>query len=179
MEAYLDKNVLFTGDDARRVKNKVKDFITLLSSKGYKVFLLDAFWSEERYRRFVYSRYRDEIERRYHIKLSVNDFLQQDNVFEYMKDRNINILKVKSITGYMSAAELFPVIISKINQDITQGEKAYVLINDFVLQHLSGWEFNNIYEQIDGRQIKFIFLSIDQPVVKAFWKVIDENIIIN
>lgn len=168
-----DKNLLFIGDDNGKVKRYVKEYISLLNQRNNKVFLLDSFWSSRKYKRYRSSRYLKEIERRYHIKLSADDFLAKDNVFNYMNERNIKIMKVKSITGFMSAAELFPVILSKINQDIGEN-KAYILINDFVLEHLNEGEFLDIYMGINKERIKFFVFHNREKLPEGLSAIIDE-----
>lgn len=177
-ERLMDKNVLIIGDNFNSVKRCIKDYITELSNKNHKIFLLDSFWTKETYKRFLQSRYRKEIERRYHIKLSVDDLLKTENVFEYMNNKEINIMKVKSIVGFMSAAELFPVVLSKINEDL-RDEKVHIFLNDFVLEHLDGKEFADLYKDINHEQIKFIIINKRIDIVKPLLKTIDEIIRLN
>lgn len=172
-------NLQVTGQNSKKIKYYVMEYIKKLSESNIKVFLLDSFWSREKYKRFKDSRYRREIERRYHIKLSVDDFLNKDNIFEYMNDVYTNIIKVKSLMGYMSAAELFTVIVSKINQDLANEDKVYIFINDFILEHLDEGEFLDLYMQIDKEKIKFIVFNNEQSLPKGLRSIINEIIEIN
>ena len=80
-----------------------------------------------------------------------------------MNLENVNIAKVKSIEGYMSAAELFPVIVSKVNETI-KDSKAYILINDFVLDEVKEETFNKLIKNIDTNHVKFIVINKDNDV---------------
>lgn len=153
-----NKTVYFNGNDYNKVKKIVKNFITHLSKNNIKVFLLDSYWSKDYYNRFKHSRYLNEIERRYHLKISVEEFLNKDNIINYMNKKNTNIIKVKSIEGFMSAAELFPVIVSKIQENIIN-EKVYILINDFVLEHINEETLDKLIDSINTDTIKFIIIS--------------------
>lgn len=159
----VDKTVHFSGDDYNKIKTVVKDYIAYLSRNNNKVFLLDSFWSKDYYDRFKKSRFLNEIERKYHIKISVEEFLSKDNIIKYMDEKKVNIAKVKSIEGYMSAAELFPVIVSKVNETIKEN-KAYVLINDFVLDEVSKETFDKLIQEIDTSLVKFIVISKEKDV---------------
>ncbi|WP_425447988.1 hypothetical protein [Dethiothermospora halolimnae] len=170
-----NKNILFTGKNNKKIEAYIKKYIKGLSKDGNYIFLLDSFWSKERYHRFKGSRYLKEIERRYHIKLSVDDFMQKENIFDYMDNKEINILKVKSIIGYMSAAELFPVIISKINNDI-KGNNAYILINDFVLEELDDDAFLDLYTSINNQNINFFVYNKNKSLPKNLTMIIDDII---
>lgn len=168
-------NTYFKGNDYGKIKSSVKNYISYLSNDN-KVFLLDSFWTKDYYERFKRSRYISEIERRYHVKLSVEEFLNKDNIIKYMNDKNLNIIKVKSIEGYMSAAELFPVIVSKINETVMK-DKVYIFINDFVLEYLNEETFNNLIKNINRDLIKFIVISKNDDV-KLLSEVIDKEIVV-
>lgn len=171
-----DENLQFTGERFKKIKYFVKEYISELTKQDSKVFLLDSFWSRQRYLRFKDSRYRKEIERRYHMKLSVDDFLNKDDIFEYMNHKEVNIMKVKSIEGYMSAAELFTVIVSKINEDLSGDERAYILINDFILEHLDEGEFLDLYMRIDKERIKFFVLNNKEDLPRGLQTIINKII---
>jgi len=162
-DEIVDKTVYFSGNDYDKIKIVVKDYIGYLSKNNNKIFLLDSFWSKDYYDRFKRSRFLKEIERKYHIKISVEEFLNKDNIIEYMNSKNVNIAKVKSIEGYMSAAELFPVIVSKVNETI-KDSKAYILINDFVLDEVKEETFIKLIENIDTNHVKFIVINKDNDV---------------
>ncbi|MTI47486.1 hypothetical protein [Sporosalibacterium faouarense] len=174
-EDILNRNILFQGANSTKVKHYIREYITELTEKDFKVFLLDSFWSPRKYSRYQSSRYRREIERRYHIKLSADDFLKSENIFRYMDEKEINIMKVKSIAGYMSAAELFPVIISKINEDI-ENDTAYILINDFILEHLQHGEFLDLYMGMNKEQIKFFVFNEEEEIPESLAAIIDAEI---
>lgn len=171
-----DKNVLFLNNDFNKAKIDVKKYIIDLSKQGKKVVLLDSFWSKEKYSRFISSPYKENIEKRYHIKLSVEDFLEKNDLIEYMNNKNISIIKVKSIIGFMSAAELFPVIISKLNT-IRSEETIHVLLNDHILDNLEWQEVINAVDSVDKDKIKFIVLSskdgIDKELVEKYESIIN------
>lgn len=171
----LNENISFQGSDAKKLKYYVREYITYLSQNNSKIFLLDSLWSQKKYLRYKGSRFRKEIERRYHIKLSVDDFMKKENIFEYMNDKEINIMKVKSVVGFMSAAELFPVIISKINDDLLE-DNAYIFINDFVLESLSQGEFLDLYTRINKDKIKFFVMNNELPLPEGLKKIIDKVI---
>lgn len=174
----LNKNILFQGSDINKLKYYIKEYISYLSQNSSKIFLLDSFWSQKKYSRYKSSRYIKEIERRYHIKLSVDDFMEKQNIFEYMNDKEINIMKVKSVMGYMSAAELFPVIISKVNDDLLENS-VYIFINDFILKSLSEGEFLDLYMKINKDKIKFFVMNCELPLPEGLKRIIDEVIKIN
>ncbi|MBS4539099.1 hypothetical protein GOQ27_11540 [Clostridium sp. D2Q-11] len=153
-----NKSVLFLNNDYNKAKIEAKNYIIKLSKNNQKVILLDSFWSKEKYNRFKNSKYKENIEGRYHIKLSVEDFLSRDNLIEYMNEKNINIIKIKSILGYMSAAELFPVIISRLNS-VIKDETIHVLINDYVLENLEWSEVVNALNSVNKNNIKFIVIT--------------------
>lgn len=153
-----NKNVLLLNRDYNKSKIDVKNHIIELSKRNQKVVLLDSFWSKEKYNRFKSSEYKENIERKYHIKISVEDFLFRDNLIEYMNEKNINIVKVKSIIGYMSASELFPVIMSKLNE-IIQDEIIHVLLNDHILDNLKWNEVVNTINSVNKNTIKFIVIT--------------------
>lgn len=171
----VNKNILFQGSDANRIKYCIREYISHLSQNNSKIFLLDSFWSQKKYLRYQGLRYRKEIERRYHIKLSVDDFMNKRNIFNYMNDKEINIMKIKSVAGYMSAAELFPVIISKINDDLMD-QKAYIFINDFILECLSQGEFLDLYMKINNDKMKFFVMNSQLPLPEGLKRIIDEVI---
>lgn len=160
-KSILNKNVYFYGN-YKKVKQSVKKYIEFLSKGNGKVILLDSYWTMEYYKRFKRSRYLKEIERRYHIKVSVEKFLQKHNIIDYMNHKNINILKVKSIEGFTSAAELFPFILNKINKSL-KDETVYILLNDFVLDYLSDEEFRSLNKTINNNLIKYIVISKKRP----------------
>ncbi|MTI68465.1 MAG: hypothetical protein FH753_17940 [Firmicutes bacterium] len=172
IESIKDKDILLLGNDYKKVKRKVKEYITEFSKMNHKIILLDSFWSEKKYDRFINSRFRKEIERRYHIKLSVQDFLDKENVFEYMNDKEINIIKIKSINGYMSAAELFPVILSKINEDVSE-DIVHLYLNDFVLKNLTEGEFLSLENEIKHDYVKLIVANKNQEIIKPILEYID------
>ena len=174
-ETIKKSNLLFIGENDNLIKREIKKYIEELAKSGHKIFLLDAFWSKERYVRFKGSRYKREIERRYHVKISVEDFLQGDNIFDYMDSKETNILKVKSILGYMSAAELFPVILSKINEDL-RDEKVHIFINDFILNTISEEEFMSLYMGINKDKIKFFAYCESNDIPNSLNSIIEHNI---
>ncbi|MGO1367816.1 MAG: hypothetical protein ACTHVE_02265 [Senegalia sp. (in: firmicutes)] len=160
-----DNNVVFFNEDFSKAKKEAKKYILELSKRGKKIVLLDSFWSKEKYSRFIASPYRENIEKRYHIKLSVEDFLSEDNLIEYMNERKVNIIKVKSIIGFMSASELFPVIVSKLDT-INTKESIHVLLNDYILENIELKEIINVLNSLDKSKIKFIILSSKQEMIK-------------
>ena len=162
-DEIVDKTIYFNGNDYEKVKKAVKDYIAYLSKNNDKIVLLDSFWSKDYYERFKRSRFLKEIERKYHIKMSVEEFLNKENIIEYMDNKNVNIVKVKSVEGFMSAAELFPVIVSKVNENI-KDNKAYILINDFVLDQVSEETLIKLIENINTDLLKFIVISKNNEV---------------
>ncbi|MBS4536752.1 hypothetical protein GOQ29_14100 [Clostridium sp. D2Q-14] len=153
-----NKNVLLLNNDYNKSKISVKNYIIESSKRNQKVILLDSFWSKEKYSRFKSSTYKENIERRYHMKISVEDFLYDDNIIEYMNAKNINIVKIKSIVGYMSAAELFPVIMSKLDE-IIEDECVHVLLNDHVLDSLKWNEIVKVINSVNQNNIRLIVLT--------------------
>jgi len=171
-----DKNVLFLNSNIKQAEIDAKKYIIELSKQGKKIVLLDSFWSKEKYSRFISSPYKSNIEKRYHIKISVEDFLQKDNLVDYMNRKDINIVKIKSIVGFMSAAELFPVIISKLNT-IESDESIHVLVNDYILDNLEWSQIKDAIHSVDKNKIKFIILSskdeIGKEIVEKYESIIN------
>ena len=158
IDNYCDKNILFTNRDYKEAKRQVKEHLINLSKNNEKIILLDSFWSKYKYNRFMNSKYKKQIERKYHIKMSVQDFLKEENILYFMNERKLNIIKVKSILGYMSAAELFPVLISKINDDFKE-EQVHILINDFILDSLTKEEMKTILNEINFHNIRLVIMT--------------------
>ena len=174
-EEILSQNILFQGSDDNKLKHYIRQYTSYLSQNNSKIFFLDSFWSQKKYLRYKGSRYKKEIERRYHIKLSVDDFMKKLNIFDYMDDKEMNIMKVKSVIGYMSAAELFPVIMSKINNDLKE-DNAYIFINDFVLESLRQGEFLDLYMKINKDKVKFFIKNNEKPLPEGLERIIDKTI---
>jgi hypothetical protein len=93
-----------------------------------------------------------------------------------MNKKDINIVKIKSIVGFMSAAELFPVIISKLNT-IESDESIHVLVNDYILDNLEWSQVKDAIYSVDKNKIKFIILSskdeIGKEIVEKYESIIN------
>ena len=151
-------NLAFVGLPWSGNKQALRKYIHFLS-QNEKVIIIDSEGDMESYNRFKKIKKIEQFQSRYHMKLSANDFIYSNNIFNKMDEKSISILKIKSIDGIMSAGELFPVIMQKIESErFSTRQKINIILNQSTIKHISSEEFEAAYLKFGCDVYRFIFL---------------------